>query len=164
MSQELTAPDAGPPSSAPATQLRPYAKADEDAVIELWRRSWQTAYPQIDFAERVAWWRERWRDELVPRAQIIVAETDGVLEGFITVDPQTGYLDQITVAPECWGSNIAAMLLDAGKRLSPTGLDLLVNKDNARAIAFYEKHGFVLAGDDVNPLSGRPVFRMRWWP
>ena len=41
-------------------------------------------------------------------------------------------------------------------------LDLLVNKDNGRAIAFYEKHGFEMAGDDVNPVSGRPVFRMRW--
>ena len=32
---------------------------------------------------------------------------DGVLEGFVTVDPKTGYLDQIVVAPEFWGSNVA---------------------------------------------------------
>jgi putative acetyltransferase len=37
-----------------------------------------------------------------------------------------------------------------------------VNKDNDRAIGFYRKHGFALAGDDVNPVSGRPVYRMRW--
>ena len=30
--------------------LRPYAPADEDAAIELWQRTWQLAYPQIDFA------------------------------------------------------------------------------------------------------------------
>ena len=40
----------------------------------------------------------------------------------------------------------------------------LVNQDNGRAIAFYEKNGFEMAGDDVNPTSGRPVFRMRWRP
>jgi putative acetyltransferase len=56
------------------------------------------------------------------------------------------------------------MLLDEAKRLSPARLDLLVNKDNARAIAFYEKHGFAMAGEDVNPVSGRPVFRMGWRP
>ena len=34
------------------------------------------------------------------------------------------------------------------------GLDLMVNKDNVRAIRFYEKHGFVYAGEDKNPVSG----------
>ena len=150
--------------SRPHLRLRNYAAADEAAAIELWRRTWQQAYPNIDFAARVAWWRERWRNELVPQTKITVAEMDGVLEGFVTVDPKTGYLDQIVVAPEFWGSNVAVMLLDAGKRISPALLELLVNKDNARAIAFYEKNGFVYAGEDVNPVSGRPVNRMRWRP
>jgi putative acetyltransferase len=145
-------------------KLRPYVAADETAAIELWRRAWQTAYPAIDFGARVAWWRERWRGELVPQARIMVAEMDGVLEGFVTVVAKTGYLDQIVVAPEFWGSNVAALLLDEAKRISPAGLDLLVNKDNARAMAFYEKHGFVIAGDGVNPVSGLPVFRMNWRP
>lgn len=145
-------------------KLRPYAAADEDAAIELWRRTWQAAYPHIDFAARAGWWRERWRQELVPQARIIVAEMGDVIEGFVTVDPRTGYLDQIVVAPEFWGSNVAVMLLDAGKRISPAQIELLVNKDNARAIRFYEKHGFSLVGDDVNPVSGRPVHRMRWRP
>ena len=150
--------------SKPALKLRDYAAADEDAAIELWRRTWQQAYPGIDFAARVDWWRERWRKELVPQTKIVVAEMDGVLEGFVTVDPKNGYLDQIVVAPEFWGSNVAVMLLDAGKRISPALLELLVNKDNARAIAFYEKNGFSYAGEDVNPVSGRPVNRMRWRP
>jgi putative acetyltransferase len=144
--------------------LRPYAAADEDAAIELWRRTWQQAYPHIDFAARVAWWRERWRKELVPTAAITVAQADDVLVGFVTVDAKTGYLDQIVVAPEAWGSDVAAMLVAEAKRLSPARLDLLVNKDNARAIRFYEKHGFAYAGEDVNPVSGRPVNRMSWRP
>ncbi|MCX7311266.1 MAG: GNAT family N-acetyltransferase [Alphaproteobacteria bacterium] len=148
--------------SGSTLQVRPYSAADEGATIELWQRSWQKAYPDIDFAERVAWWRERWRNELVPQVRILVAEMDDELEGFVTVDPKTGYLDQIVVAPEFWGSNVATLLLDAGKRVSPARLELLVNKDNARAISFYEKNGFEMAGDDVNPVSGRPVFRMRW--
>ena len=43
--------------------LRPYATADEEAAIELWRRTWQQAYPKIDFSARVDWWRARWRNE-----------------------------------------------------------------------------------------------------
>ena len=68
------------------------------------------------------------------------------------------------VAPEYWGSDIALTLLDEAKSLSPKGLDLLVNKDNYRANRFYEKHGFVYAGDDKNPVSGIPVNRMTWRP
>jgi putative acetyltransferase len=181
--------------------LRPYTPADEDAAIELWRRTWAQHYPHIDFNARVNWWRERWRQELVPVANIVLAEIDEagsqhtpfvpaqagtqgqiqrpeigapgfplsrgragdkILAGFVTVDPKTKYLDQIVVAPEYWGSGVALALLDEAKRLSPAGLDLLVNKDNARAIAFYSRHGFSYVGDDKNPVSGIAVDRMRW--
>ena len=145
-------------------RLRPYSVGDEDGAIELWRRTWALHYPHIDFNARVAWWRERWRQELAPVANIVMAETDGTLVGFVTVDPKTMYLDQIVVAPEHWGSPVAQALLDEAKRLSPRGLDLLVNKDNARAIRFYEKYGFVYAGDDKNPVSGKPVSKMTWRP
>jgi putative acetyltransferase len=142
--------------------LRRYTAVDEDAAIELWRRTWSKHYPHLDFNARLAWWRERWRNELVPVAQIVLAERDDNLIGFVTVDPKTMYLDQIVVAPEYWGSEIATALLDEAKRLSPKGLDLLVNKDNFRAIRFYEKRGFMYAGEDKNPVSGIAVNRMAW--
>ncbi len=144
--------------------LRPYAAADEDAAIELWRRTWQQHYPHLDFNDRVAWWRERWRNEMVPAAKIVMAESGGTLAGFVTIDPNTMYLDQIVVAPEHWGGDVARMLLEEAKRLSPRGIELLVNKDNARAIRFYKKHGFIYSGEDKNPVSGKPVNRMAWRP
>jgi len=150
--------------SAPSFSLRAYADGDEEAAIELWRRSWQEAYPEIDFKQRVKWWRERWRQELIPQALIVVADSGAALAGYVTVEPNKRYLDQLVVAPEFWGSGIAAALLAEAKRRSPAGLDLLVNKDNARAIRFYRKHGFVYLHDDVNSISGRPVDRMRWQP
>ena len=69
--------------------------------------------------------------------------------------PALGGLAALAVA-------VAAMLVDEAKRLAPGRIELLVNQDNARAIGFYRKHGFALVGDDVNPVSGRPVYRMRW--
>ena len=144
--------------------LRLYAPTDEDAAIELWRRTWQQHYPRIDFTARLAWWRERWRNELLPAATITVAEREGALIGFVTVDPQTRYLDQIVVAPEAWGSDVAAALIAEARRLSPSGLELKVNADNARAIRFYKKHGFAITGQDVNPRSGAPIYAMSWRP
>jgi putative acetyltransferase len=149
--------------SAGAFRLRPYSAADEDAAVELWRATWQAAYPQINFAARVEWWRDRWRAELVP-VTIVVAEHEGRLAGFVTVDPGNGYLDQLVVAPPLWGSGLAALLMGEARRIAPRGLDLLVNKDNARAIRFYEKQGFRYAGEDRNPVSGLPVDRMAWRP
>jgi putative acetyltransferase len=148
--------------SAQPLTLRPYTAADEDAAIELWRRTWQQHYPHLDFNARVDWWRARWRNELVPVASITLAQIDGAMVGFVTVDPKTMYLDQFVVAPEHWGSDVGRALVDEAKRISPAGLDLLVNKDNFRAIAFYEKHGFVYAGEDKNPVSGIAVNRMTW--
>jgi putative acetyltransferase len=141
--------------------LRRYRPEDEDAAIALWQRTWQQAYPAIDFAARVNWWRERWRSELVPKATIIVAEEVGAMIGFVTIDAKN-YLDQLVVAPDRWGSALATLLVDEAKRLSPDRITLLVNTDNIRAIRFYERNGFVQAGEDVNPTSGRPVLRMAW--
>ena len=141
--------------------LRPYAAGDEDAAIALWLVTWQQAYPDIDFTARLTWWRERWRSELVPHANIVVAEQTNKLIGFVTIDLK-GYLDQLVVAPDRWGTNLGTALLDEAKRLSPDRIELLVNTDNTRAIRFYERNGFVQAGGDVNPTSGRPVLRMEW--
>jgi putative acetyltransferase len=143
--------------------LRPYRASDEDATIALWLRTWQATYPSIDFAARVPWWRERWRNELVPNAAIIVAEEAGELIGFVTID-SNAYLDQLVVAPERWGSNVAHELAEDAKRISPKSITLLVNDDNTRAIRFYERNGFIHVGKGVNPTSGRPVLKMQWKP
>ena len=86
------------------------------------------------------------------------------MAGFVTVDPRTGYLDQIVVAPEAWGSDIASLLMAEARRISPRGLDLKVNADNTRAIRFYEKQGLVDVGEAINEISGAPVRLMRWRP
>jgi putative acetyltransferase len=152
------------PRAAAPYALRRYDARDEDAAIALWLRSWQAAYPRIDFAARLDWWGKRWRNELVRSAAIVVAESCGAITGFVTVDARSRYLDQLVVAPENWGTGLGALLIDEAKRLSPKGLDLDVNTDNARAIAFYDKHGFSLIVAGVNPISGRPVHHMSWRP
>lgn len=146
-----------------AFNLRTYRDTDEDAVIELWFRTWQQAYPSIDFSARLDNWRIRWRNELVPSACIVVAEQDTKIIGFVTID-QTGYLDQLVVDPESWGSELGNALMTEAKAMSPNGITLLVNTDNARAIRFYTRNGFRHTHDDVNPVSGRPVSGMAWKP
>ncbi|HUI14236.1 MAG TPA: GNAT family N-acetyltransferase [Xanthobacteraceae bacterium] len=158
----------GEAASGTAFGLRPYVPADEDAAIALWLRTWQATYPQFDFAARLDWWRARWKSELMVSARIVIAQAQGdnaaAMIGFVTVDPVSLYLDQLVVAPEFWGAGIAAALIAEAKRISPAGLALDVNTDNARALRFYEKSGFVITGGGINAFSGRPVHRMSWRP
>ena len=147
-----------------SVRLRRYEPRDENASVALWLRTWEATYPELDFAERLDWWRERWRNELLPVAEVVIAEADGTMIGFVTVDPRTLYLDQIVVAPDHWRSSVGSALIAEAKRISPIGLDLHVNVDNDRAIAFYIKHGFAISGADKNPITGRPVHRMSWRP
>lgn len=141
--------------------LRRYTPNDEAETIALWVETWQAAYPHIDFSARRDFLRMRWQEAM---PVVVLALVEGAITGLITVEAETGYVDQLAVSPRAWGSPIAAMLMDEVKRLSPRRLHLLVNQDNARAIRFYEKQGFVNTGPDKDPRTGTPVFRMRWAP
>ena len=66
--------------------------------------------------------------------------------------------------PRAKGGGAAQTLLAAAKDRSPGGLDLLVNQANARAVRFYQREGFAIAGEGCNPASGLPTFAMRWQP
>ena len=142
--------------------LRDYRDEDCEAAIALWRHAWDAALPDIDFSARLAWWRKRWMNELVLNNTIRIAECAGLIAGFIVIEPNSGYLDQIVVAPELWGTGVAGALLADAKRLAPGGISLKVNQENARAIRFYERSGFERTGAGVNPLSGRPTWRYSW--
>jgi putative acetyltransferase len=142
--------------------LRPYRDADLEPALDLWRRAWDMAMPEIDFSARMDWWRDRWNRELVPNNEVIVAEAAGKQIGFVVIDKRSGYLDQIVVDPALWGGDTAKQLLDEAKRICPGGITLDVNQDNSRARRFYEREGFVWIGGGKNPLSGKPTCRCEW--
>lgn len=149
--------------------LRPYdAGRDREIAIDLWRATWQVAFPSIDFTARLPWWRERWVTQLEPGFRIVVGEiggeVDGSLAGFTVVDVAAGYLDQIVVGERAWGTGLGRALMEDAKAACPEGLRLDVNKDNARAVAFYAREGFVVTGETVNPRSGLPVLKLEWRP
>ena len=148
------------------TVLRPYRADDLETAISLWRRAWEATFPEIDFSARLPWFRERWTKELVPNNAIRIAERDDEMTGFVVVDPSSGYLDQLAVAPELWGEGIAGELIAEAKRLVPSGIVLHVNTENLRAIRFYERMNFARVGEDVerNPFSNLPIWRYAWKP
>jgi putative acetyltransferase len=144
--------------------VRPMRAEDLSQTLDMWVEAWQVAYPAIDFAARRGWTADRIAELERTGSQSFVAESDGRIVGALVVNPDTGYLDQLVVATDCQGRGLAAKLLAEARRVAPRGIDLHVNCDNARAIAFYRKHDFRTVGEDVNPRSGAPIYRMSWRP
>lgn len=144
--------------------VRAMTAEDLPAALDLWVESWQAAYPRIDFKARRGWAETRFAELRRDGARILVAETDGRLDGLVTVEASNGYIDQIVVATGSQRRGIASRLIAAARKISPDRLQLHVNQDNAPAVAFYRREGFVVAGHDVNPRSGAPTYRLAWKP
>jgi len=148
--------------SASTRALRGFVEADLAALINLWVVAWSETGLPIDFDARRAWIEERLSALRVDGAIIVVGLQSEEPAGFVTIDPQSGYLDQLCVAPAERGSGLASSLLDEAKRRSPGVVELDVNEANARARRFYEREGFFVVARGVNPRSGLPTLKMRW--
>ena len=147
----------------PPVEIGPASAADYQPIADLWVASWTAVMPAIDFKSRRDWLLAHLAKlESTGSRTLLARDADQRPIGFVTLDPATGWLDQIAVSPSSFGRGAAHDLLDAAKALAPTGLQLDVNADNPRAVRFYEREGFVTNGTGRNPTSGLPTRLMRW--
>ena len=138
------------------------ARAQDGAdLVALWVAAWREVFPQIDFAARLPWFESHLDACRAQGAVVTVAEDEGGLAGFSLFDGKTGVMDQLCVAPRAQGSGVARALMAALKAQAPR-IELTVNRDNARALRFYEREGFRVTGESVNPRSGLPILAMEW--
>jgi putative acetyltransferase len=143
--------------------VRDFAEVDLPGLVDLWAAAWIATGLPIDFDARRAWIVDRLRALRASGHSVIVGfDPDGRPAGFVTVDPKSGYLDQLCVAPAERGSGMASALTDEAKRRSPGVVDLEVNEANPRARRFYEREGFSVVGQGVSPHSGLPTLKLRW--
>lgn len=143
----------------------PFAPAHLPQVSDLWVATWAKTMPDIDFEARRPWFHGHLDALRADGADLLVAcAADARVAGFVAIHPGTGYLDQLAVAPAFWGTGAAEALMAAAKARAPGGIDLDVNQDNPRAIAFYERLGLKIMAASTNPASGRAIWRMAWRP
>lgn len=91
-----------------------------------------------------------WRDNL------LVAKEGECVVGFVGYGsrgeeaPDTGEIFALYVLPEYWGTGVSQALMEAGLERLKTypKVALWVLKENARAIRFYEKCGFISDGNE----------------
>jgi putative acetyltransferase len=136
---------------------------DHTELIELWLASWAATYPGIDFETRREWFSEHLcLLQTQGCTKLAARDQSGKLAGFVILNRVSGWLDQFAVHPDAFGTGVAGELMSEAKRLAPGYLQLDVNGDNSRAVAFYERQGFCRTGDGINPNSGARTLSMEW--
>ncbi len=153
-----------PLPGACTSSLRRREDGDWPAMLDLWVAAWRATYPEIDFDARRGWLTQQ-----IARLEgdgavtlCLFARNPAVLAGFVVINPETGWLDQICVGPGFKGEGCGAALMAAAREISPGVVRLDVNADNSHAIGFYERGGVVQIGRGANTLSGRSTIMMEW--
>ena len=130
------------PARASILTVRPYLPDDEDTAIALWQRTWQHAYPHIDFAARLA------------SRLTLLGTLDGSPVGFIALEGPE-HIDMLYVHPAAAGQGAGAMLCDALEKLAAArGSKQLSVDASDTARGFFERRGFVANTRNTVSLAG----------
>ncbi|HEV8530990.1 MAG TPA: GNAT family N-acetyltransferase [Methylomirabilota bacterium] len=145
--------------------IRRYEPADFDAVNDLWRRARLRAFP--DFQARKGHTaeedREHFRDVVLVRHDVWVAELDGRATGFLAMAGD--FIDQLYIDPDHQRKGIGRALIAHAQALSPSGLRLFTFQINHDGRAFYESLGFVAVRLGVSPApESEPDVEYHWKP
>lgn len=144
--------------------IRPYDPKDLDETVALWYRTWTRTFPDLEHPQTPDEWKARFRDEIVPRQTVWIAEIDGTIAGFMAMVKGAGYIDQMFVDEEFQGRGVGTALMAKAKELSPSGLSLHTLQRNTTACAFYERRGFRPGDTGINRVNGQPNVEYRWTP
>jgi ribosomal protein S18 acetylase RimI-like enzyme len=168
---------------AGSVRVREANPDDTDAIVEVTAAGWRTAYRDIVPPERLGDLPvARWRHEVhvgllrpVDDAFTYVAEINGRFAGYCFVaapsrEPRVGgnvaELVAIYVDPAQWRRGAGSALMRAAiDRLAELPYDeviLWTFKENAPAIAFYERHGWRREREEkVHPTAQAVAIRLR---
>jgi ribosomal protein S18 acetylase RimI-like enzyme len=149
--------------------IRRGEEADAEAIEAVIRRAWRRE--GLDEPEvRVERWRERLRSA---QAEVLVWDQGGSVAGVVSAgasDDEASPLDHgllraLYVDPPAQGAGVGSALFDAAiehlRASGFRGVDLWVLADNEQARAFYERRGFAVAGEGVDPGTGLRELRYR---
>jgi len=106
------------------TAIRPFEDRDEPAVIGVWHRSGQAAYPYLtnwgSFTLTEA--GEVFRKVIRSRCEVWVGTRNDVIVAFMAI--AGSYIDRMYVEPAEWRNGCGTRLVLFAKTLRPSGLEL----------------------------------------
>ncbi len=127
-------------------------------MVRIWYEASVTAHSFIP-ASFWALQKGSMKEKYLPLAENFIFEEERQLAGFISLFGER--VCALFVAPEMQGRGIGGALLEHAKILKGR-LSLRVYRENERALSFYEKCGFVAAGEEVDEYTGCVQILMEW--
>jgi len=94
---------------------------------------------------------------------VLVAETDGAVVGFVSLDPKAGIIHNLFIDPGWRKRGIGSALLSEALELLQGGArpaELACAARNAAARAFYERNGWTPVGEVSNQPDALVLYRL----
>ncbi len=135
-------------------KMRPYADADQAAVVALWQAC-ELTRPWNDPVKDIA------RKQGIQPEWFLVGERDGAVIASVMFgyDGHRGWMNYLAVAPEHQRQGHAKALIAQGEALLLAAgcpkLSLMVRRSNTQVLGFYQALGY--AEDDVVSLGKRLI-------
>jgi GNAT superfamily N-acetyltransferase len=146
--------------TAPA--IRPAQPAEYDDVARLWMESWVSTGLDTASDLLLSNLRTRVPREMANGWSLFVADDRGTLAAMLAVHLPKLYLDQLFVAPAYQGRSLGRQLLAFTRELLPDEMWLRCVRENEKAWRWYEREGFVLEREAIEPATGRMMKYYRW--
>lgn len=132
--------------------IRSSAPTDGARVIEIWNRAVDATHDFLTPSDRAAIGAEV--AGFLPAAPLVLAvDADDRPMGFMLVDGS--HMEALFIDPDSRGQGVGRALV-AHALSSQPGLTTDVNEQNAQAVGFYERIGFVATGRSDLDGQGRP--------
>ena len=147
------------------TAIRPFQDHDEAAVIGVWHRSGQAAYPYLPTWQELTLERagDIFREVIRPRCDIWVGTRNGQVVAFLAM--AGSYVDRMFIDPVEWRKDWGTRLVLLAQTLHPDGLELHTHQQNHAARRLYEKHGFTAVRFGLSPPpESAPDVEYHWRP
>jgi GNAT superfamily N-acetyltransferase len=142
--------------------IRPARMDEYDEVARVWMESWGKVGIEPASAALLEKLRARLRAEVAKGWSLYVADDGGRLAAMLALHVSDNYLDQLFVAPQYQGKSVGRMLLAFTRTLLPDEIWLRCVRENEKAWRWYEREGFVLEKETVEPTSGFTMKYYRW--
>jgi GNAT superfamily N-acetyltransferase len=145
-----------------APAIRPAQPAEYDDVARLWMESWVSTGLDTASDLLLSNLRTRVPREMANGWSLFVADDRGILAAMLAVHLPKLYLDQLFVAPAYQGRSLGRQLLAFTRELLPDEMWLRCVRENEKAWRWYEREGFVLEREAIEPATGRMMKYYRW--
>jgi ribosomal protein S18 acetylase RimI-like enzyme len=145
-----------------AALIRPARPDEYDKVGRVWMESWVST--GLDEASNflLAQLRARVRREVEQGWNLFVADDGGTLAAMLALHLPQLYLDQLFVAPAYQGQSLGRQLLAFTRSHLPDEIHLRCVRENEKAWRWYEREGFLVEKEQVDPMTGFVMKYYRW--